>query len=955
MWAATSASKRRQDTLTSRSSPDGVQLGLSIGLGSVSSTTGPGSYAPNTNFLSDTGNMFSNAGSFLANGGPFGNAAPGQLSNVNNGSAPLKNSGSIALTYGRGSEDKAWTNNLTTIDGTSGTTLNVAGNTNVKGAVIESSGGGPLAVNTGTFTYQNLQDYDRTQNINASFNVTIPLGSFGWQQNAPASGGAPTATPPAAPPPSPSMLAQLGQTLGQYPIKFQLAYKATDKEATTFATVGQGNINVSDTAKQAALEKSGATGALDKLNRDVTKTQVITKNTTEAFNVFVSTQSIQTVAAIIGKATDYIEKLLADGKVLNAKDVDLDALQKRGVNLNDLSVCVPASSSGGDQSGFLFNLFITPAYAGDNPVPCIVRFNGAKGLTNSDGVVMSDADRLQMAADLANSQWQKALADYATMASAQQSGDNDQYQKAAADLKLQLSYFAMCATDAQWNNNVATYFSNPAWAPYLTVAQDYARGANELAQKYGNYADLNTPALVQLKKSDQALYSVLIEANYQLANPQIMDIAFPLAALGQDQNPSPGQHTDTLAFVANEISSLTIKYQNITVEGLPQGVGQDNPGTAWNTVLQANALLSAVSGLNAPDKGYLSGVITDKYNTYIQTQLAQAQSALQQPITETSAPQSQAASYTGAAYSAALAMSLLTGDKSYIDLVLNKSQGLPDNTVAPYRQLANDAIASIDNNGGKSLGFSDTLYFVTIKGGGLALDQQQEALQVDRNNNSQAVAFGKATFENQQALNTTLTIASLGANVAKQTLADGLEKAGEVLSDPPPPPSKPALAPSAAELEGTTPPLRETGDLPPLGCCFIAGTLVETNEGLKRIEDIHVGDLVQARNAKTGATSLKPVMKLFQRHNRQIFDVKLATSDGRSEVIGACGRASVPCTQFGLGGSQQACPRRDRGSTRRRRRARRFRRARKDPARHVQFRGGRSPYLFCWPKPCLGA
>ena len=57
-----------------------------------------------------------------------------------------------------------------------------------------------------------------------------------------------------------------------------------------------------------------------------------------------------------------------------------------------------------------------------------------------------------------------------------------------------------------------------------------------------------------------------------------MDIAFPLAALGQDQNPSPGQHTDTLAFVANEISSLTIKYQNITVEGLPQGVGQDNPG-----------------------------------------------------------------------------------------------------------------------------------------------------------------------------------------------------------------------------------------------------------------------------------------------------------------------------------------------------------------------------------------
>ena len=112
-------------------------------------------------------------------------------------------------------------------------------------------------------------------------------------------------------PPSPGQgLAQIGQTLGQYPTKVQVAYKATDKEGTTSATVGQGSINVSDTAKQAALEKSGATGALDKLNRDVTKTQIVTKNTVEAFNVFVSTQSIQTVAAMIGKATDLHRKTL---------------------------------------------------------------------------------------------------------------------------------------------------------------------------------------------------------------------------------------------------------------------------------------------------------------------------------------------------------------------------------------------------------------------------------------------------------------------------------------------------------------------------------------------------------------------------------------------------------------------------------------------------------------------
>ena len=125
---------------------------------------------------------------FLASGGRFGNAGPGSLSNFGT-PGPLHNSGSIGFTYVRGSEDKAWTNSLTTINGVNGTTLNVTGNTNVKGAVIESGAGTPLNINTGTFTYENIHDYDKTSSISASVNVTIPLGSFGWQQPA-----TPTAT-----------------------------------------------------------------------------------------------------------------------------------------------------------------------------------------------------------------------------------------------------------------------------------------------------------------------------------------------------------------------------------------------------------------------------------------------------------------------------------------------------------------------------------------------------------------------------------------------------------------------------------------------------------------------------------------------------------------------------------------------------------------------------------------
>jgi hypothetical protein len=61
-------------------------------------------------------------------------------------------------------------------------------------------------------------------------------------------------------------------------------------------------------------------------------------------------------------------------------------------------------------------------------------------------------------------------------------------------------------------------------------------------------------------------------------------------------------------------------------------------------------------------------------------------------------------------------------------------------------------------------------------------------------------------------------------------------------------------------------------------CCFAAGTLVSTRDGLRPIEDIRVGDLVLARNEKTGETGLKPVTELVRRHDREIWKLTLATS-----------------------------------------------------------------------------
>jgi RHS repeat-associated protein len=67
------------------------------------------------------------------------------------------------------------------------------------------------------------------------------------------------------------------------------------------------------------------------------------------------------------------------------------------------------------------------------------------------------------------------------------------------------------------------------------------------------------------------------------------------------------------------------------------------------------------------------------------------------------------------------------------------------------------------------------------------------------------------------------------------------------------------------------------------GCCFVAGTLVETEAGLKPIEEIKIGDKVLARNVETGETALKAVTDLIRRHERTIWEVALSGPDGGTE------------------------------------------------------------------------
>jgi hypothetical protein len=68
-------------------------------------------------------------------------------------------------------------------------------------------------------------------------------------------------------------------------------------------------------------------------------------------------------------------------------------------------------------------------------------------------------------------------------------------------------------------------------------------------------------------------------------------------------------------------------------------------------------------------------------------------------------------------------------------------------------------------------------------------------------------------------------------------------------------------------------------------CCFVAGTLVATENGLVPIEEIEEGDLVWSRDPETGETALKPVTALIRRHKREIWEIEIVQADGAVEIF----------------------------------------------------------------------
>lgn len=68
--------------------------------------------------------------------------------------------------------------------------------------------------------------------------------------------------------------------------------------------------------------------------------------------------------------------------------------------------------------------------------------------------------------------------------------------------------------------------------------------------------------------------------------------------------------------------------------------------------------------------------------------------------------------------------------------------------------------------------------------------------------------------------------------------------------------------------------------------CFVEGTPVHTDDGLKPIEEIKVGDLVASRDEQTGETTWKPVVELFRNHDKKILNITFQDQEGNKDQLG---------------------------------------------------------------------
>lgn len=246
--------------------------------------------------------------------------------------AGVPTSGSLSVGGGKSSSDMAWVSEQSGFFAKDKLDVYVEKHTQLNGAVLNSDTG-QLTLDTGTLGFKDIKDHDTDTSISGQVGVsyTADYDADGDGVVDEGSGG------------------PGGNVSGGY------ASHVTEQD--TKATIGKGEIRIRDKDKQKQ--------DVAEINRDVTQSQVITKDEREGVQVFVSDTSIKV-------ATDVLEKVGATLKdaftasVGGRQDIDPKTAKAAGKLIEDMLTgkIKPGDLRGCVQSGFnLHDLLFTPAYA----------------------------------------------------------------------------------------------------------------------------------------------------------------------------------------------------------------------------------------------------------------------------------------------------------------------------------------------------------------------------------------------------------------------------------------------------------------------------------------------------------------------------------------------------------------------------------------------------------------
>ncbi len=188
--------------------------------------------------------------------------------------------------FGTGSGETNWIDEQSGLVSKGKMDVTVEGNTHLGAGKIISENG-DLTLDTGTLTHEDFSGSKQYE----GFDVQANIGLTGTQQ--------------------PDQTSQPN-------VSGEGTYQLDDTRQEVRSTVGPGNIIIRDKDKQAELEASGQTAALDDLNRDPDKAYEITKDKHVEIEFYLSDTSVkkalqagQTIAETFG---DVLDQMVKDGK-----------------------------------------------------------------------------------------------------------------------------------------------------------------------------------------------------------------------------------------------------------------------------------------------------------------------------------------------------------------------------------------------------------------------------------------------------------------------------------------------------------------------------------------------------------------------------------------------------------------------------------------------------------------